>query len=101
MKRTALVIAWLTATATVGATEVGQHPAIFSARSLPGIDASTFITGHPAGGAPGRPAPSELERPAVAKPHAIDRGRGVSHPDPVQQASTRSIASAPRAVLFE
>jgi hypothetical protein len=30
------------------AQDVGQHPAVFSPRALPGVDPSTFIVGHPA-----------------------------------------------------
>lgn len=40
------------ATALVGqaasAQDVGQHPAVFAARKLPGVDANIFIVGHPA-----------------------------------------------------
>jgi hypothetical protein len=54
MKHTALLAALFAVTPMVGATDVGQHPAIFSPRTLPGIDPNTFIVGHPAGGAPGR-----------------------------------------------
>ena len=45
-----LALALSTLSATAGAVDVGQHPAVFSPRSLPGIDPSTFIVGHPAGG---------------------------------------------------
>ena len=30
------------------AQDVGQHPAVFAPRALPGVDSSTFIVGHPA-----------------------------------------------------
>lgn len=30
------------------AQDVGQHPAVFAPRQLPGVDPSTFIVGHPA-----------------------------------------------------
>jgi hypothetical protein len=30
------------------ADDVGQHPAIFAARSLPAVNPSTFVVGHPA-----------------------------------------------------
>lgn len=30
------------------AQDVGQHPAVFAARKLPGVDANSFIVGHPA-----------------------------------------------------
>ena len=50
MKQLALTLALITLSATAGAVDVGQHPAVFSPRSLPGIDPSTFIVGHPAGG---------------------------------------------------
>lgn len=31
------------------AGDVGQHPAVFAPRGLPGVDPSTFIVAHPAG----------------------------------------------------
>ena len=30
------------------AQDVGQHPAVFAVRKLPGVDANTFTVGHPA-----------------------------------------------------
>ncbi len=30
------------------AQDVGQHPAVFAPRNLPGIDPNTFVVGHPA-----------------------------------------------------
>jgi hypothetical protein len=65
MKHTALLAALFAVTATAGATDVGQHPAIFSPRSLPGIDPNTFIVGHPAGGAPGKAEQTELMHKTV------------------------------------
>jgi len=50
MKSLALALALIAVSAAAGAVDVGQHPAVFSPRSLPGIDPSTFIVGHPAGG---------------------------------------------------
>ena len=32
------------------AADIGQHPAVFAPRGLPGIEADRFIVGHPAGG---------------------------------------------------
>lgn len=49
--RTSIFALALSATVFAGAAqaeEVGQHPAIFVARSLPGVNPSTFIVGHPA-----------------------------------------------------
>jgi len=60
------------------AGDIGQHPAIFVSRSLPGIDASTFIPGHPAGGYAGRPEHANFEHPAVVMHRAAQAG----HIDP-------------------
>jgi hypothetical protein len=65
MKHTALLAALLAVTATAGATDVGQHPAVFSPRSLPGIDPNTFIVGHPAGGATGKAESTEPVKTTV------------------------------------
>jgi hypothetical protein len=65
MKNTTLLAALFAVTAAAGATDVGQHPAIFSPRSLPGIDSNTFIVGHPAGGGPGKSAQTELTHKTV------------------------------------
>lgn len=46
------LLASFCATGAVRAAEVGQHPALFSPRSLPAIDASTFVVAHPAHGTP-------------------------------------------------
>lgn len=67
MKRTALLLTLLTLAAAASATDVGQHPAVFAPRSLPGIDASTFIVGHPAGGAPGQVMLTPQAAPAVQR----------------------------------
>jgi len=61
MQHRALFLALLATSLTAGAADVGQHPAIFTPRSLPGIDASTFIVGHPAGGAPGQAEPQAAQ----------------------------------------
>lgn len=76
MKATVLLIALLSAAASASATDVGQHPAVFSPRTLPGIDASTFIVGHPAGGAPG-----QAEQPRAPKTEtsaAVKAGKRVT-----------------------
>lgn len=50
------------------AEDVGQHPAIFAARSLPGVNPSTFVVGHPA--SPTWKAPAHVHanhpHPAIA-----------------------------------
>jgi hypothetical protein len=46
-----LMTGWA-ALSTAQAQDVGQHPAVFAPRALPGIDPSTFLVGHPAGPAP-------------------------------------------------
>jgi hypothetical protein len=70
MKDIALLAALFALTAPVGATDVGQHPAIFSPRSLPGIDPNTFIVGHPAGGAPGKAEQTEPKQATVTASRA-------------------------------
>ena len=52
------------------ATDVGQHPAVFAPRTLPGIEASTFRIGHPAQGTPGQAGHANPEHPAIAMHHA-------------------------------
>jgi hypothetical protein len=76
MKNIALLAALFAVTAPVGATDVGQHPAIFSPRSLPGIDPNTFIVGHPAGGAPGKAEQTEQPLQASVTP---SRARSTAH----------------------
>lgn len=47
--RTVLLASLLSAAATLAvAQDVGQHPAVFTPRTLPGVDPSTFVVGHPA-----------------------------------------------------
>ena len=73
MKTTALslsaAIALFAAFGAAQAADVGQHPAIFSPRSLPAVDPSTFIVGHPAGGYAGTSQGTEAEQ-AAAKARA-------------------------------
>ena len=70
------------------AQDVGQHPAVFAPRALPGVDPSTFIVGHPA--APRSVAGhANHEHPAVTAHDAtpeFDTGRYLVQP----QASTSS-----------
>lgn len=71
MKTTALslsavAIALFATFGNAQAAEVGQHPAIFSPRSLPAVDPSTFIVGHPAGGYVGTSQGTEAEQAAAA-----------------------------------
>ena len=74
------------------AQDVGQHPAVFAPRALPGVDPSTFIVGHPA-------APSFVaghanhEHPAVTAHDAaaeLDTDRYMVQPP----ASTRWLTTA-------
>jgi hypothetical protein len=60
------------------AGDIGQHPAIFVSRSLPGIEASSFIVGHPAGGYAGHAEHANFEHPAVV----MHRAGQISHIDP-------------------
>ena len=72
MKSLALALALVTLSATAGAVGVGQHPAVFSPRSLPGIDPSTFIVGHPAGGhGKAEPAARTPTTAAVGLPESL------------------------------
>lgn len=75
MFKPALLLALVPLAAAAGAQahELGQHPGVLAARSVRGIDPSTFIVGHPAGGRAGRPeavqtapaAPALGQHPAV------------------------------------
>jgi hypothetical protein len=74
------------------AQDVGQHPAVFAPRALPGVDASTFIVGHPA--SPRFVAGhANHEHPAVTAHDAarpLDTGRYLVQPP----ASTRWVTTA-------
>jgi hypothetical protein len=57
----------LSAFATLGvahAEDIGQHPAVFAPRQLPGVNPSTFIVGHPASPTV-RGGHANFEHPAV------------------------------------
>jgi hypothetical protein len=80
------------------AGDVGQHPAIFASRSLPGIDASTFIVGHPAGGAVGHAPHANFDHPAVVMHRAgqsdhIDSNRFIVQP-PATTVWTSPVAAS-------
>ena len=95
MARSTASLALLAALAlplSAAAQDVGQHPAVFAPRSLPGVDPSTFIVGHPA-------APryvvrhANFEHPALAAREVaprLDAGRYLVQPP----ASTRWLTSA-------
>ena len=87
MQHRALFLALLATSLTAGAADVGQHPAIFTPRSLPGIDASTFIVGHPAGGAPGQAEPDAVQPKARARSGATTRAASPGSDKPVQTSS--------------
>ncbi|HSI59798.1 MAG TPA: hypothetical protein VLA16_19710 [Ideonella sp.] len=94
MKSTHLLAALLSlaAASAASATDVGQHPAVFSPRSLPGIDASTFIPGHPARGTPGL-APTSAGQAPVASSEGTkgaDTVTRVSAAKDPSQTATRS-----------
>ncbi|CAN5869307.1 hypothetical protein BH11PSE8_BH11PSE8_10800 [soil metagenome] len=61
-----IAFAVFAASGAAQAADVGQHPAIFSPRSLPAVDPSTFIVGHPAGGYAGKAQATEAEQAAAA-----------------------------------
>jgi hypothetical protein len=46
------------------AEDIGQHPAVFAPRELPGVNPSTFIVGHPASPTV-RGGHANFEHPAV------------------------------------
>lgn len=87
---TALAAALLGQPAT--AQDVGQHPAVFAARKLPGVDANTFIVGHPASPR-NRVQHANGEHPAVlVAAHAAQHAAG---PD-----SNRFLVQPPAAVRW-
>jgi hypothetical protein len=57
------------------AEDIGQHPAVFAPRALPGVNPSTFIVGHPASPKQ-RAGHANFEHPAVliALRHAEQNG---------------------------
>jgi hypothetical protein len=57
------------ATCSVQAQDVGQHPAVFSPRQIPGVDPSTFVVGHPASPL-SRAGHANHEHPAVTAKRA-------------------------------
>jgi len=59
----------LLAAFTAQAQDVGQHPAVFAPRSLPGVDPSTFVVGHPASPV-SRGGHANHEHPAVTAKRA-------------------------------
>ena len=67
MSRTAslLVLSALLAAGSVHAADVGQHPAVFSPRSLPSVDVNTFIPAHPARVTLGAATREHADHPAV------------------------------------
>ena len=95
MARSTASLALLAALAlpfAAAAEDVGQHPAVFSPRTLPGVDPSNFRVGHPA--SPRMlPGHANFEHPAVtshdiARP--LDTGRYLVQPP----ASTRWVTTA-------
>lgn len=59
----------LLAACAAQAQDVGQHPAVFAPRSLPGVDPSTFVVGHPASPV-SRAGHANHEHPAVTAKQA-------------------------------
>ena len=84
---TLALLALLVTSLSAAAADVGQHPAIFSPRSLPGIDASTFIVGHPAGGAPGQAEPEVGQHPAQVRSAPDASPAKLTRDRPVQTSS--------------
>ena len=95
MARSTASLALLAALAlpfAAAAQDVGQHPAVFTPRTLPGVDPSTFRVGHPA-------SPRMLhghanfDHPAVSAHDValpLDTGRYLVQPP----ASTRWVTTA-------
>lgn len=93
----------LTALATTGvaqAGDVGQHPAVFSPRSLPGIEAANFVVGHAAQGGAQR-SHANHEHPAVEaarRERVIDTNGYLVQP-PATTQWTLGVAAAPSVTL--
>lgn len=82
------------------AGDVGQHPAVFSPRKLPGIEAANFIVGHPAQGGAQR-SHANHEHPAVKaarRERVIDTNGYLVQP-PATTQWTLGVAAAPSATL--
>lgn len=86
MKNVALIPVVLAALCAVStAADAGPHPATLTSRAQPGIDANTFIVGHPAGGRAGRAPSPNFDHPAIAMHRAgqtprIDPNRFIVQP---------------------
>lgn len=66
-----LCAAGLAAVATTSeAADVGQHPAVYTPRALPSLDANSFRPGHPASPTMRR-GHANAEHPAVARPAPV------------------------------
>jgi hypothetical protein len=88
-KNVAIALLALVATGFAHAEEVGQHPAVFAARSLPAVNPSTFIVGHPASPTT-RGGHANFDHPAVVlarQQSAIDPNTFIVQP-PVQVSWT-------------
>lgn len=68
-RHTLTAVLVLLAACSAQAQDVGQHPAVFSPRSLPGVDPSTFVVGHPASPV-SRAGHANHEHPAVTAKRA-------------------------------
>ena len=60
----AIVLSAFAAVGVARAEDIGQHPAVFAPRELPGVNPSTFIVGHPASPTV-RGGHANFEHPAV------------------------------------
>lgn len=100
MARSTASLALLAALAlpfAAAAQDVGQHPAVFAPRALPGVDPSTFRVGHPASPRV-LPGHANFEHPAVSAHDAarpLDTGRYLVQPP----ATTRWLTTAAQATV--
>ena len=100
LRFTLIALTALAATPGVAqADDVGQHPAVFSPRKLPGIEAANFIVGHPAQGGTQR-SHANHEHPALAarRERVIDTNGYLVQP-PATTQWTLGVAAAPSATL--
>jgi hypothetical protein len=98
-RQTLSAVLFVLAACSAQAQDVGQHPAVFSPRHLPGVDPSTFVVGHPASPV-SRAGHANHEHPAVTTKRAwlqeqIDANAFIVQPPaPVTWVESRAEAVA-------
>jgi hypothetical protein len=106
-RNTLSAVIFLLATCSAQAQDVGQHPAVFSPRHLPGVDPSTFVVGHPASPV-SRAGHANHEHPAVTTKRAwlqdqMDANTFIVQPPaPVTwvESRTEAVAGSPMIALI-